>query len=246
LAAQLKGISVVGPVYFFLLHIYSSPRRLIAAGPEMLSIRSPYRVIPLVSVLFLVPAFAMYLHPSILARNFWCWIWQPTPLTISLFFDTIGTISYFSSDNRSTALIKMKSDRYMYIIVFFASIGAATHLYVQIFSGFRPWQLWIPQSLDLKDMDIGMVIRTSIQWDQLCIMGAAYMWLLLQFLDLKAIGASKHSWTSLVFLGVWNFALLGPGAMFMTGWYLREKYLIEATEIAEKTKDKITSSASRS
>jgi hypothetical protein len=187
-ASQLKGLSVLAPIYFFLLHIQASPERLIAAGSSSLAIRQPWRTIPIVSLFFLGPAFAMYLLPSIMVRNFWCWIWQPSPIFTSIFFDSIGTVSWLTSKSQPTAQTKPL----LKIVIYFAAVSAATHWYALFASGVTPWQRWVPESLSPNQSNFALAVRSSMQWDQICAMGAAYLWLGLQYRDLSKIGENSH------------------------------------------------------
>lgn len=222
--AQIRGISVTGPVYFFLQYILSSFQDLKTAGPSSIVIKHSWCVLPTVAISYLVPHFGMYLSPSLESRHLWTWIWQPFPIWGGIIFSLLTLPLYFGSSSSSKPSHPIMPYR---TTGFFATLSVFVHWYTLLYSGLSPQQLWIPASLH-PSTDITLAIRSCLLWDQLCAYGAGYVWLALQFYDLKRGMAASWSWSMILGTFMVFLPVFGPGSTFVLGWLVRERCLVDS------------------
>jgi hypothetical protein len=228
--AQLRGISVIGPVYFFLQYIISSFQDLKKAGPSSIIIQQSWRILPTVVIAYLIPHFYMYLSPSLESRHYWTWIWQPFPIWGSIILSLLSVPSYFTGTSFRNS--PRPSVPY-WTVYFFMALSIGVHWYTLLSSGVSPQQLWIPFSL-YPLSDITLAVRSCLLWDQLCAYGAGYVWLALQLHDLKRGMAVSWSWEKIIVGYLLLLLSTGPGATFVLGWLVREKFLVDAIDSTTK------------
>ncbi len=84
LAAQLKGIGVVGQAYYFLHYASAQISNFKATDMRLTDMAYTPTVLPSMIIGFYVPHFLSMLHPSMDARHGWNWIWQMFPVWITV------------------------------------------------------------------------------------------------------------------------------------------------------------------
>jgi hypothetical protein len=235
LIAQLRGISVVGPIYFFVYYIVSSVNDLVRGGRNAVAMRQPWRMFPVVCVAYLVPHFLMYLSPTITSRNFWTWIWQPFPIWGNILSEIIPIPTYFLAawkGDKSRPTVPVKT------IAFFTVLSILTFWYTLSESELSPKQLYVPASLVPSQTDLQAAVRSGLQWDQICAYAGAWGWLALEFADLKRTGLLGWSWSRIVGSFVAVLVAGGPGVPLLLGWLVRESCLVDAvtTSIGKRPK----------
>jgi hypothetical protein len=210
------------PFLFFFHYIFTPIEAIQVAGPSSLAIKGRWRVLPIISIVYLIPHFASYLHPSLEQRHFWDWIWQPFPILAGILFELLSLPAALSTTNRN-----IRPEAPTVTIAFFAIISSAVYIYTLLNSNLSPLDLFIPTQL-IPPREISLAVRSALQWDQLCAYGAGVTWLTLLFVDLKRAGIVSWSWTRIAPCAVAVCVAAGPGTAFVVGWFVRERLMIGA------------------
>ncbi|OCL15440.1 hypothetical protein AOQ84DRAFT_419296 [Glonium stellatum] len=212
LAAQLRGIGVVGPSYFF-LHYISSQLPSVGSSEKHL-VRPAYTrtLFPAMILGFYAPHFLSMLHPSFAARHDWGWIWQMFPVWAVL-IQFIFTYS-FKLAGASEARIKDQKEILQTTRTTIGSsivLSAIVWLYVLTMSPFPLRGIFLPHFTP-PNRGWVEVIGNFLQYDYLFCWGSSLLWLGHLFRDLKKIGSVRQSWIALLARTVVTSAALGPGA----------------------------------
>ncbi|KAK4182974.1 hypothetical protein QBC35DRAFT_456759 [Podospora australis] len=219
-AAQLVGIGSAAPVFYFLCLTFG-PRvaELMSVSTDKLStskIQLQHKYIslllPLVLVLHNFEVFAAYLSPDPAARHYWVWAWQMSPLWIGLVNSVLAQIlptSMFAAGPRA-------------LLAAACSISAGVWISVLLNSPYSLPEIFLP-SLQ-EQADLVAHTRQALQYDEICVFSASFLWLGYQFVDLYRAGRMDDLFKVVAVFPI-VLVTAGPGVTLAVGWYLREQKL---------------------
>ena len=221
LIAQLLGLGVVGPIFYFLSLTFgpSASDLLRSARDRELRTGQVAFILPIILVLHNTEIFAAYLAPSLVSRHFWTWAWQLAPLRIGVFnFVSAKVTSGFATSPRI-------------VLVSLGSISATVWVYTLAGSPHPISEMFFPQAGIPNDLV--SQARRAFQLDEIFAFAGCYLWLLYSFVDLRFAGAGGPSLLMIFALFPILLMAIGPGATFAAGWYLRERALTSSQKAAD-------------
>ncbi|KAI1413267.1 hypothetical protein F5Y13DRAFT_198987 [Hypoxylon sp. FL1857] len=225
LVAQVLGIGIVAPLYYF-LYITFGPTAsdLTQVRPQHLTVldRNSIPLLPIVLVLYTAVVFAMFCSPNLADRHFWAWALQLVPLWIGL-LNVIADrfLGLFRSKRSSSASPKP-------ILVALGLISAGVWVYILLSSPYSLSTIFLPEPG--QQSEFLPHIRKAIQSDELGTFMSSLLWLAYSFFDLYSAGLIGNEWLfKAASLPIINL-LCGPGATFIIGWYMRELALASSTK----------------
>jgi len=229
LAAQLRGIGVVGPIYFF-LHYISSQAPNVGTSEKQLTNRAYTRTLfPAMILGYYAPHFLSMLHPSWAARHDWDWIWQMFPVWVAL-IQLVLTYSFKLAATQESRIGDHIQDLQIIRTTISLSIvlSAGVWIYTFIMSPFPLRMMFLPH---FPSPGHGWVeiVGNFVQYDHLFCWGSALLWLGYLFRDLKKARMVQQSWVTLLVGAVVTTVVLGPGATVGLGWLWREDLLMRHT-----------------
>ncbi|KAF2645060.1 hypothetical protein P280DRAFT_390572 [Massarina eburnea CBS 473.64] len=219
-AGQLLGIGSVGGIFYFLHHTFSpSPLTLhLTPQKKRLTPHPNTALLPLFLVLHTFEISAAYLSPSPQTRHYWTWAWQMTPLWIGVANVVVSRfIKVLPFKTAGLADPRL-------VLGTLGAVSAGVWLHTLLNSGVPFTTLFVPEMAAQEDFVAHM--RRGLQFDQLCVFGASFVWLVYAFFDLWFAGlvVGMECLVMVASLPV-LVALLGPGAAFALAWYWRESKL---------------------
>jgi hypothetical protein len=231
LFAQVFGLGIIAPLYFF-LHYTNSPlsRRSYSKTQNI----NPHfsRAVFLTLCLFsYLPISLMFLGPSPSIRHRWTWAWQMFPLWVSVAQWIRTRTSAFSSKTEPPAK-KQESENssndnniIRATISTFAAVSAGVWIYTLLNSPYSLTMIFIPQDTSNTEPTFVSLMRRHFQVSHLSAFGSALMWLVYLFADLKSADLVQQSWICLLSMGGLTTLCFGPGVTIAAGWYWREEIL---------------------
>ncbi|KAJ9635448.1 hypothetical protein H2201_003110 [Coniosporium apollinis] len=226
LAAQLLGIGVVGPVYFFIHYLCAQISNFQASDMRLTDLAYTRSILPVMVAGYYVPHFLSHLHPSLAARHDWTWIWQMFPVWVML-CQRLLAYTILPNTVQSDRINDPKRD----VPVIRLTIGICVALSALVWlstlamSPYTPMTMFIPEAT-AADRDWTAVARNVLQYDQLFSFGSALLWLGYLFGDLKRAGMVQQSWIKMVMAAAATVLALGPGAAVGIAWMWREEILV--------------------
>ena len=225
LSAQLRGIGVVGPIYFFMHYICSQISNFKAPDMRLTDLSYTRSVLPAMIIGFYIPHFLSFLHPSFEVRHNWNWIWQMFPVWTGVIQQVLkrtvmpNTVEDDRLKNQSRDLSTIR-----FTIGACVVLSAGVWIYTLTMSPYSPITLFLPQ-LEAPQEDWIHMVRIFVQYDELFCFGGALLWLGYLFNDMKHAGMVQQSWISIIAMATLTTVALGPGAAVGLGWLWREDVL---------------------
>ncbi|CZS93253.1 uncharacterized protein RAG0_03624 [Rhynchosporium agropyri] len=227
LAAQLYGIGVVAPIYFFLHYVQIPSTKFHAADNRHVPIHLVKAILPTLLLGYVATTIVMY-YPtsSISTLQAWNHIWQPFPINIAILH---GILSSLPDTRREDRKHNVKGDlvwlRLIYFTTAFAS--SAMWIYTLLASPTPLFQIFFSRMLNrettFKKLEEGM--RMFLKYDELFCFTSGVIWVLLCFSDLKREGRLTAGWRKVVAIFTGMTLGLGPGAGLVIIWWWRDEIL---------------------
>lgn len=232
--AQLLGIGVAGPLFFFLHYIQNPIDDYIVPDWRMVKIAKARTLLPAIVLAFTTPTFAMYLYPGLNTRLPLNATWQPFPIWVHLVHHIFSR--YLVTDTtKHDRIWNPKADLpYIRLTVrVLALIGALTFNAARLASPVSLYHLYKPDfsltwsMLTSSPKDVGLVagMKTFFQLDELSVVLAACVWLGLLLRDLREAEMTDLSWAKAMGVVAAGLITVGPGATISLAWLWREEVL---------------------
>jgi hypothetical protein len=227
--AQLGGGGVFIPFHFFLHFVFCPPVQMQSSADRRIDTNGAFIWLPLMLLFHTVPLFGMYLASDFESRHYWTWAWQLYSVRVSLGYYAVLAVS-----NLVPSSLKRLGQRIGYhtalriILGPFIVISTVVWINLLVNCPYSFSTLFSPikSGPEIGSRWVGM-IRRCLQYDELVVLGSAFIWLLLLGSDLRAASmwSRSHSlaFTSLLVL----IPVVGPGATLGTMWLWKEKSLVE-------------------
>lgn len=183
-------------------------------------------VLPVMTIAFYIPHYVSYLAPDLTTRHYAAWIWQLSPLWISILqFVLAKTIvpdtirqDRLEAPTRDLPVIR-------YTVGTCIAISGAVWIYTLVMSPFSLATIFTP-GLSENSTTWVTYVRTVFQYDHLFCWSSALLWLGYLFADMKHAGMVTQSWVRLIAAMGLTLLAFGPGATVGLGWLWREDILI--------------------
>lgn len=226
LAAQLLGIGVVGPIYFFVHYVCTQISNFQASDMRLTDLAYTRSILPVMIAGYYIPHFLSHLHPSLAARHDWTWIWQMFPVWVML-GQRLLAYTVLPNTVQRDRIHDPKRDVPVIRLTIGSCIAlsALVWLYTLTMSPYTPMAMFIPES-SVAEREWTAIARNVLQYDQLFSFGSALLWLGYLFGDLKRAGMVQQSWTKIVMAAAATVLVLGPGAAVGIAWLWREEVLV--------------------
>ncbi|ETI28406.1 hypothetical protein G647_00855 [Cladophialophora carrionii CBS 160.54] len=233
-AFQLRGIGIVGPIWFFAHYVQSPIADYAAKDWRLVNVAAAKTGGVAVFLAFTMPTLAMYYLPNPTHRLTVNAIWQAFPvLFILLHYVLRKTI--VKDTTRHDRIYHVEADMpYTRIAVWsFASISALVFNATRYTSSTSLTTIYFPDWILLKSaissvdgtLDLISGMRLFLQVDEIVCFGAAFLWLAYLIGDLKEAEMTSVSWAKVVALAAAGTYLIGPGAVILLSWWWRENIL---------------------
>lgn len=233
-AFQLKGIGVVGPLWFFLHSVQSPLSNYPALDWRMVNVAAAKTALVAVLVTLVVPSFAMYFLPDLGQRLQVNVVWQAFPVLTVVLHHLLRKMTV--SDTTKYDRIRNVHADMPYIrfaIYALSAISAVTFNWVRFTSTasmaalvFPKWNV-VNALLRGQSVDLDFLAATAafLQVDEVVVFAAAFIWLALLAHDLKKAEMTSTAWWKIVVCAVVGTMLFGPGAVVAFAWFWRENLL---------------------
>ena len=221
LAAQMLGIGVVGPLYYFFHYVFSPLEIYMAPDGRSTSLAYTRTVLPAMALAYYVPHFMADLAASPVTRMQWNWLWQMFPVWVAA-AQRLAAWTRLSADTaqhdpaRDVPWLRAS-------VAALAALSAAVWIYVLRNAPVPLAEMFVP-ALDAP-ADLVPFLRNFVQLDHVFCFGSSFVWLVLLIRDLKVAGMTEVSWFSIVLVGVCVTVVAGPAVAVGLGWLWRENIL---------------------
>jgi uncharacterized membrane protein YgdD (TMEM256/DUF423 family) len=219
--AQRLGIGTVAPFVYFLSLVFGPTTADIAGSDNFLrTVQTKWvgLLLPLMLVLHNLEVFAAYLSPDLVARHYWIFAWQMSPLWIGI-ANFVGTLLA----GNLFARFPLAQPRLLLTVL--CTISAAVWIATLVLAPYSPAELFLPSWETQEDLTLHS--RRALQVDHVCAFSACFLWLLYQFVDLCRLGfAGADAFFAAALLPI-ALACFGPGVAFVVGWCWRERKLAQ-------------------
>jgi hypothetical protein len=227
--AQLGGGGVFIPCYFFLHLVFCPPVQMQSAADRRIDINRAFIWLPLMLLFHTVPVFGMYLASDFDKRHYWTWAWQLYTVRVSLGYYAILAVSSVVPSSLKALGQRISYHTALRIILgpFIAiSILVWINLLVNCPYSFSTLFSPLKTGPEIESRWVGM-IRRCLQYDELVVLGSAFIWLFYLEGDLRAasMASLSHSRTFMALLLL--IPVIGPGATLGVIWLWKEKTLVE-------------------
>lgn len=218
--AQLLGVGVLAPIYYF-LHITFAPSalRLKRSGKErIIQAHQAQYLLSLFLGLHTFQVWRSYTASEAETRQYWIWAWQMSPLWIGLANTTLSSMTAGLVGVKDSALMSPRL-----LLAVMCGISTSIWLYTLYYAPFALSDIFIPDSQVFTDFIHHT--RKALQWDQVSSFGSSFLWLIYLFFDLYSadlIGVESLLGSALLPLVA---IITGPGSAFVIGWHWRERIL---------------------
>lgn len=220
------------PLYLFCLYVFSPPQRFALPINRTIWPAQAAGTLPTIILAYYVPHFLSYFHQSYAARHWWNWIWQLYPIWGSLTFLAsiilaAKTIGYQGGSSKHIVRVS---------VGVLAAVNTAIYWYTAYSSELSLFQLFVPKYFIYAPVEADVALRVVIQYDYICCLGAALLWLALMLRDLKDMkdcGSMQLSWTMILVSAVVLSGTCGVGTMMLVAWSWRNELLITPFETKE-------------
>ena len=227
--AQLFGIGNIGPVFYGLCYVFCPSATELSRQRPSSTEAQPSSALPKGAIWPLLPllllfhnshVFGMYLASDLSTRQLWTWLWQFSPAWIGICFFAAPRIFDLNSPSKSNSYLSSSK----FVLLVLSLISAVVWITLLVSSPYSLSTLFIPEAG--AQVDFVEHSRRALQIDELSSIGAAYLWLVYLFFDLRAAGLADITWvvTRTALLPV-VAVLTGPGVAVAVGWLLREEKL---------------------
>ncbi|KAH9219751.1 BcBOA8 protein [Leptodontidium sp. 2 PMI_412] len=228
LLAQLFGIGVVAPIYFFLHYIFIPSTKFHAADNRQVPIHLVKTMLPTLVLGYVLPTVAMYWPTSpISTLQAWNFIWQPFPIYLSILHRILSRL--LPNNERADRINNIKGDLFYLRLIYLttALLSSSIWIYTFLTSPTPLFQVFLSGLLntEAKFKTLEECIGMFLKYDEVFCFGSAAIWVLLCFWDLKREGRLTAGWAKvLVVFGGMSLGL-GPGAGLVGMWGWREDIL---------------------
>jgi hypothetical protein len=234
---QCLGIGFAGPLFFFLFWISSPINSFRSADHRLTDRRYTYTVLPMVLLFSVVPIYLSYYSPTLQQRHWHTWAWQMFPLSISIGQYLLAKAIPNTMKEDRLKNLKRDVPAVRLTAGSMASLSACIWIYTLTHSPFTVGEMFVPAGKLANDFISQS--RYILQWDQVCSCGAAMLWLLYSFIDLKRAGMAEMSYINAIVSMIAAVACFGPGATFALGWLYREEILLNKNHKSAVTKENL-------
>jgi hypothetical protein len=222
LTAQLLGIGVVSPIYYFFHYISTPIEKFKATDMRLTRLNYSLAILPAIIVAYYIPLYAMLHWQTVSGRQSWLFFWQMSPVWISI---TALSLSYFIPN--TTASDRLKAPKrdlpvMQYTIGVLSAFSAALWIRTNYTSPYGFASLFLPETIPSQTSNFLTFIRDFLKFDELSLFGNTLIWLGYLFWDIKHAGMINTSWLTIIFYATSSLLVLGPGATAGLGWLWRE------------------------
>lgn len=224
---QFRGVGVLAPLYFYLLHISTPIEAFKATDMRLTNIAYTTSILPILLLTYYLPTAIQFFHPSLAARQSWNWLWQMWPVWVS---GTAWAIKKTGLIKDTFSTDRLYKPRWDYKIIQYTvggtvAISAITWWSVLALSPSSLTQLFVPTSLHPSAINLDVFAKDFLKRDEVFLFANAFLWLMYVFWDIKTARMVQTSWIAFFGAGVASLLLLGPGAAFGLGWLWRERVI---------------------
>ncbi|KAL2064309.1 hypothetical protein VTL71DRAFT_4803 [Oculimacula yallundae] len=226
--AQLYGVGVIAPIYFFLHYVQIPSTGFHAADNRHVPMHFVKTIVPTLLLGYVVPTVAMF-NPtaSISTLQAWNFIWQPFPVYLAILHVIFSRL--LPNTERMDRTFNVKGDLPWLRTIYFttALTSAVMWIYTLFVSPTPLSQVFLSGLLDrdttFKTNEEGM--RMFLKYDEVFCFTSAAIWVLLCFSDLKREGRLTASWGKVLAVYAGLSLGLGPGTGLVSMWWWREEIL---------------------
>lgn len=228
LVAQLFGIGVVAPLYFFLHFVLIPSTKFHAADNRHIPIHLAKTILPTLILGYAVLSAGMYWPTSSISTlqgyNF---AWQLFPIYLAILHRIFS--SFFPDTEKQDRVNNFKADLFHLRLTYLtaALFSSTVWIYTVLSSPTPLFQVFLGgitnRDVQFKTVEEGM--RMFFKYDEVFCFGSAAIWVLLCFWDLKREGRVTAGWVKILGFYAAVTLALGPGTGLVCMWGWREDVL---------------------
>ncbi|KEQ90265.1 hypothetical protein AUEXF2481DRAFT_576182 [Aureobasidium subglaciale EXF-2481] len=237
--AQVKGIGLVAPLYYFLHWVLTPIDSFKATDMRLTRLNYTRSILPSLLMVYYFPILQDYFLPVNVKVQTWLQIWHFFPIWQSL---TQWAISKFLEDTIDHDKIyapKRDVSTIRYTIAVPALVSTAVWLWTVFKAPSSLYHIFIPQIPFQAVTDIESFTDNVVQWNLLIFVASTYLWLVYFAWDAKSAGMLEKSWFELVTTMTLLTIALGPGGTVGLAYLYREYIITEKRHRAALTVESV-------
>jgi hypothetical protein len=145
--AQIFGIGVFVPLYYFLHYVNTPLGRLTTPGMRVINPHFSRAIFLTLGLFSYLPLFLMFLGPSPSIRHLWAWVWQMFPLWVSI-AQSIRTRAWMHGgsplNTHENKTANNDSNIFRATISAFAAVSAGVWIYILLNSPYSLTAIFLP------------------------------------------------------------------------------------------------------
>lgn len=234
IAFQMRGIGVVGPLFFFLHYVQSPLADYTALDWRLVNVAAARTALISLLLVFTFPTIAMYCWPDPNLRMPFNAVFQVFPITMSIvhyIFSKTLVKDTTLQDRLHNVTADLPSIRFA--VKTLSLISALTFNYVRFTSKDSLASVFLPNWSSVaslltstpQDQNLTSGIKLFMQLDEISCFVSAFAWIALLIKDMKDVEMTDTSWAKMVGSAILGSFVAGPGAVVAMAWLWREEIL---------------------
>ncbi|KAI5250280.1 FAD/NAD(P)-binding domain-containing protein [Aureobasidium subglaciale] len=233
--AQLKGIGLVAPLYYFLHWVLTPIDSFKATDMRLTRLNYTRSILPSLLIVYYLPILQNYFLPENIKGQTWLQIWRFFPIWQSLAQWAISTFLEDTIDHDKIHSPKHDVSTIKYTIAVPALASTAVWLWTVFEAPSSLYHIFIPQIPFRAVTNVEYFTDNAVQWNLLIFVASTYLWLVYFAWDAKFAGMLEKSWLELMMTMTLLTMALGPGGTVGLAYLCREYIITEKRHRAALT-----------
>ncbi|KAI5240624.1 FAD/NAD(P)-binding domain-containing protein [Aureobasidium subglaciale] len=237
--AQVKGIGLVAPLYYFLHWVLTPIDSFKATDMRLTRLNYTRSILPSLLMVYYFPILQDYFLPVNVKGQTWLQIWHFFPIWQSLAQWAISKFLEDTIDHDKIYAPKRDVSTIRYIIAVPALASTAVWLWTVFKAPSSLYHIFIPQIPFQAVTNVESFTDNVVQWNLLIFVASTYLWLAYFAWDAKSAGMLEKSWFELVTTMTLLTIALGPGGTVGLAYLYREYIITEKRHRAALTVESV-------
>ncbi|KAI5274669.1 FAD/NAD(P)-binding domain-containing protein [Aureobasidium subglaciale] len=233
--AQLKGIGLMAPLYYFLHWVLTPIDSFKATDMRLTRLNYTRSILPSLLIVYYLPILQNYFLPENIKGHTWLQIWHFFPIWQSLAQWAISTSLEDTIDHDKIHSPKRDVSIIRYTIAVPALISTSVWLWTVFKAPSSLYHILIPQIPFQAVTDVESFTDDVVQWNLLIFVASTYLWLVYFAWDARSAGMLEKSWFELMTTMTLLTMALGPGGTVGLAYLYREYIITEKRHRAALT-----------
>ncbi|KAI5203694.1 FAD/NAD(P)-binding domain-containing protein [Aureobasidium subglaciale] len=237
--AQMKGVGLVAPLYYFLHWVLTPIDSFKATDMRLTRLNYTRSILPSLLMFYYLPLLQNQFLPEKIQGQAWLQIWYLFPIWQSLAQWAISNSWEDTIDLDKVHAPKRDVSTIRYTIGLPALMSTLVWLWTVFKAPSSLYHAFIPQHLTHTVTDVQSFTDDVVQWNLLIFIASTYLWLFYFAWDAKYAGMLEKSWVELIVSMTLITMALGPGGAVGLAYLYREYIITEKRHRAALTVESV-------